>query len=360
MYGTPKNSADIFARFGIVGERVTPTIPINPSVVDVGNIGENNTSQKLKQLTTKPVAGAVFTEAGIRYVEQGTGHVYEINLITGSEALISGTTLPETAEAIFSNNSLYVAITSYNTLGNKTIVGEITDDGSVTGVVLPSGATDVSFADATNTLFYRVEGQDYSTGYSYDIIQARGTEIFKIPLRDVHVLWSSPLYVYTTPSFAQKGYLYQVSQNELMYTTPGGTGLMGVSYDDGVVVTKVSETNVSSFALTHSGVATALPLPLISEKCTQNHARRNALYCTTPTDINAGTFPDDWYKGTLSYSDILWDIDVAGGSATALSNFLLESGREIDVSKIGTNETGAYIYFINKNDNTLWMFDTTP
>jgi hypothetical protein len=38
-------------------------------------------------------------------------------------------------------------------------------------------------------------------------------------------------------------------------------------------------------------------------------------------------------------------------------NFLSESGREMDVHKIEVDETGMRLLFVNKNDNSLWMFD---
>ncbi len=36
-----------------------------------------------------------------------------------------------------------------------------------------------------------------------------------------------------------------------------------------------------------------------------------------------------------------------------------ESGREIDVSELHIDTDGQYVYFVNKNDGTLWLFDTT-
>ncbi len=63
--------------------------------------------------------------------------------------------------------------------------------------------------------------------------------------------------------------------------------------------------------------------------------------------------------GTISFSDALWEVDTKNVISTPLVNLLIESGREIDVSQIGTDPEGKYIWFINKNDDTLWMYDTT-
>ncbi len=360
-YGTPKNTDELFARFGF-GEETIISTTTSPVVVDTNPNDEKKKDQKLKQLTTRPVAGAVFTPNGIRYVEQGTGHVYQINLKNDAETLISGTTIPQTTDAVFSSDGTFVAITTLDTLGSETVIGEIVmgenSSGSTETVLLPRGVTDLAFSTATSTLMYLLKGSTGSTGFSYNSKKGSATQIFNIPLRDVHVLWGTPLYVYTTPTSLQTGYLYTIVKNDLGYVTPGTPGLMGILYDSGVITTRVTDTGITSSALNKTGDIIPLPLPLIPEKCTKNPGQKDALYCAVPTDLH-GTFPDSWYIGSVSFSDILWSVDVPRGEATAISNFLSESGREIDVLKIGTNSTGDLVHFINKNDNTLWMFDTT-
>jgi len=363
MYGKPTNTDEIFAQFGLGGDDATPVINPELSSVDVGSISNDSARQKLKQLTTRPVAGAVFSTSSIRYVEQGTGHVYEIDLQNGAEQLVSGTTIPQTTEATFSKDGEYVAITSYILSGKKTIVGTISQnengDGSTEGVTLPLGATEIQFGTAPGTIQYLMRDTSGSLGYSYNIKKETSTQLFNIVLRDVHVLWGEPIYVYTTPTSQQEGNLYKVSKNNLVYVAEGETGLIAFRYDEGVLLTTLASKNEQYFALTNDGKQISQSFPSLPEKCVQNPAKARSVYCSIPFTIDTAEFPDDWYKGTISYSDLLWSIDIETGEATGLSEFLLESGREIDVSQIGTNDTGTYIWFINKNDNTLWMFDTT-
>ncbi len=362
-YGKPGNTDEIFAKFGLGGEVTSPEVNPVTSTVDVDDRKETGATQKLKQLTTRPVAGAVFIASGIRYVEQGTGHIYDIDFQSGKETLKSGTTITQATEALFSKDASYVAITSYTPTGKKTVVGTIqqgqNNSESIEGVALPLDATEVAFGSATGTINYILKNTLGSSGYSYDIKKGVSTELFTITLRDIHVLWGNPLYVYTIPTAQQKGTVYKVSKNNLVYVTEGGMGLVAFRYDDGIVTTTLTKENKSFFAISNTSKITGQALPFIPEKCVQNPAKEHHAYCTTPTESNRGAFPDDWYKGVISYSDVLWNMDITTGIASPLSEFLTESGREIDVSKIGTNETGSYIWFINKNDNTLWMFDTT-
>lgn len=359
-FGAPKSSSEVFSHFTTSGDQLPVVTP--QSTVDVSPETNTGAPKKLRQLTTKPVAGAVFTDAGLRYVEKGTGHIYDINLTTGVETLTKGTTIPQSSDAVFSSDGRYVAISSHSDSGDKTILEEISVDAgtkNTEGIALPEGARDVYFGDATSSLMYAIKEASGVSGYTYNINKGSGVQVFNIPLRDIRVLWGSPLYVYTTPSGLQSGYLYQVAGSDMKYVSKGGNGLTALRYQGGVVVTTVGDTDVSSRAIATTSKERKIPLTLIPEKCTHDAVTLHSLICSAPYTVSANDFPDAWYKGAVAFSDALWRVDMQSGRGLLLSDFLSESGRKIDVSHIGTNETGTFIYFINKNDNTLWMFDTT-
>lgn len=357
-YGVPKNADEVFARFGTATDAGTSVI-VDSTRIDTQDTTTTGAPQALKQLTTRPVAGAGFvgTGNGIRYVEQGTGHIYEINLVTGEEKLVSGTTIPGTREAVFSSDGSYVAITMQEGNTEKTLVGTLDTGTQFKGVSLPVGATEIAFGNATGTVHYMVKETSGTVGYSYKIASDTSSRVFSLPLRDIHVLWGDSLYVYTTPTAQQEGYLYKVVQNDLVYVTSGARGLTALTSKDTALVTSSNGTEVTTSRIEHGFKDIPQPFPLIPEKCV---VTSRATYCAIPKEnLDAQSFPDAWYKGTVSYTDSLWEIYVTDGGATMVVDFLAESGRAIDVSTIGANMSGALIYFINKNDNTLWEFDTT-
>ena len=363
LFGAPKSTADVFARFGIGGEQEVTPVETPDTRIDVATSTEMGVIQKLRQLTTRPVAGAAFDDAGIRYIEQGTGHMYHIDLRNGEEILMSGTTIPHTTTALFSQDASSVLITSRGESGNNTIVGKVVTDtvtgGTIEGVSLPQGAREITFGTATNTVHYILDTETGSAGYSYNTVKKISQQIFTSPLRDIRILWGTPLYAYTTPTATQEGYLYKIVDNELIYTTSGGPGLMGVRYADGVLITKTTAGKTASIVHTNSGEETNQAFPFIPEKCVMNPIQDEVVFCATPRNRAQEMFPDDWYKGVTSYSDLLWSLNISTGEATPLSDFAADSGREIDVIKIGTDAGGKNIWFINKNNNTLWMFDAT-
>lgn len=358
-YGAPKNSEEVFARFGFGKDTVVDPNPVvTPSTIEVPDDRDSNASQKLQQLTTRPVAGATFLESNILYVEQGTGHIYSINLEDGTETLVNGTTLAQSAEAVFSSNGLYVAITTYTPSGNSVVIQKTKlEEGDIESVTLPAGAREVTFSKDSRSVMYFLKDATGGSGYLYDLITEKNTSLFTIPLRDVRVLWGTPTYVYTTPSASSVGFMYEIEGGLLSYVAHGGFGLTGLAFDSGVAITKITDSTIQTSVLSKKGGSTNLPVTLIPEKCVTQKTR---FYCAVPnTNLDQKTFPDSWYKGTLSYSDVLWSIDTTTGVSTVLSNFLAESGREVDVSKIGIDTEGNRVYFINKNDNTLWLFDMT-
>lgn len=356
MFGAPKNSAEVFARFGVGSDAETPVLPENTNV-DVGAVSNEGAPQALKQLTTRPVAGAGFVDGGIRYVEQGTGHIYAIDLTTGAETLLSGTTIPGTRSAVFSPNGSHVALTMNDAGTDKTLAGKVVTGGQFSGIALPKGASNIAFGNATGTLQFTMRAVTGSTGYSYNIERDASTQIFAIPLQDIHVLWGNPVYVYTTPTAKQTGYIYTLLENELVYVTEGEPGLMGFATSDGLVVNRNTDSEILSYAINSKGEKNIQPFTYIPEKCTSGESY---VYCAIPKyAIDPSTFPDDWYMGTIALEDTLWKVDIVKGSAVQLVDFTAESGRSIDVSHIGADADGTRIYFTNKNDNTLWMFDTS-
>ncbi len=354
MFGAPENGEDIFANFG----SGSPSV-FEPSSSQNGGSNDTASRKALRQLTTRPVAGAVFIGERVRYMERGTGHLYEIQLLSGNETLLSGTTLPRTTDAIFNETGERVLITYDTEAGIQTVLGTYVSDssgGKIETLQLPPRAREAAFT-VENTISY-IEPTDIGTvGVQYHIGTGQTSVLFSIPLRDIQIVWGTDTYVYTTPSGAQIGHLYRITNGSLGYVAPGGVGLMAFPALYGIGMTKITESSLTS---SHVSAAETRPLPLslFPQKCTEEPVGGH-LICAAPFKMPEALYPDDWYKGIVSFSDGLWKINITSGEGALLSDFEVESGREVDVSKIGVSANGDYIYFINKNDGTLWMYDTS-
>lgn len=355
MYGVPQSSDNTFTNLDVNGEFSEPSNVAD----DINQDTFTETPQVLRQLTERSVAGAGFTESGIRYVEQGTGHIYEIHLETGKETLLSGTTLPQATQALFSQTAKKLAITTFTSYGTQTLVGEIStssDQGRFENVGLPQNASEIYFSADELHLNYILKQKDGAVGYQYELKSGKNTQIFSIPLSDVRVVWGTPIHVYTTPTGVQEGHLYAInSKGSLNYTTKGAKGLLAMSYDEGIVTSSKNSDSFNVQSIQSDGTFIDHVHPFIPEKCTLVGA--NSFYCGVPINIEEGTFPDSWYMGTVSYNDTLWFMNAKTGVSRIVLNPVEEIGKNLDIHKIGINPLGTKVYLINKTDNTLWLYD---
>jgi hypothetical protein len=279
----------------------------------------------------------------------------------GNETLIASLTTPRVVEAVFSPEATRVALISENGNVLETYVGTFTKndagEGSIDGINLPTNVREIGFSDTGEEVYYLEETVSGTAGRAYDVLRQTSRTLFTIPFKDVRVLWGDTSYVYTSPSIHQSGYLYKVTGStlELIET---GRGLTAFAYENGFVVAREKNELFNATAYESSG-STILPYRALPEKCTGDNGATSSVFCAEPLIVPEGEYPDDWYKGVVSFSDTIWHSDVALGSDEFLVDLLAESGRSIDVVAIGNSLDGNYLYFINKNDDTLWMYDLT-
>jgi hypothetical protein len=252
----------------------------------------------------------------------------------------------------------HIALTSEYETGLITTLGSLRGVGGGGGTLdlieLPEGAREVGFATSSDNLRFFVPNASGGTGYAYDIAGASTVELFSLPLRDVRIQWGAKMLVYTTPSAYAMGYVYHVGKGGLEYITEGGKGLMAYGHASGTIVSSLSNGKL----VTRDPKYGSVPLlTLFPEKCTVVIDAPRFTFCASPSSLPQGTYPDDWYKGVIGFTDAILRVDVASSTATVLSVLEDESGRPIDVWDIGTNEQGTLIHFINKYDGALWMLD---
>ncbi len=364
LYDVPKSVDEVFARL-----TEAPNDPVfvgneNETTIDVEDPTDANEDgadarTRLYQLTTRPVAGATFIDGGIRYVERGTGHIYEIDIEGGNERIVSGTTIQRAMRAIFSPSGDQVALIREGEDGLETMLGALMNSGAgdrgLSLTPLPEGAEEVGFSINGDILNFFVPGGASGTGYAYTIATEKTVPLFTIPLTDVRILWGTPTYLFTTPSAHANGYVYRIGKSGLDYVTEGGKGLMAFRHASGTLVSTITSNGME----TRDVVRGPIPVvKLFTEKCTTKQPRSPLVICATPNSLDtSATYPDDWYKGIADFSDTIIEINSASSTVRGLSNLEEESGRPIDVSMIGTNKAGNMVYMVNKLDGALWALD---
>ena len=246
MFGPPSTVNDVLTKFSFGGNSSPTIVATGTSTVDTSSLTNTGVLQPLRQLTTRPVAGAAFIDGGIRYVEKGTGYIYDIDLSSGQESLAGGTTIPQAVGAVFSPSGNRLAITAEKKDSHEITVGTITrndaGEGVLDGIRLPENTHDVAFDNSGEKLWYLKETNAGTEGHEFDIPKQSDRTLFSIPLKDVRALWGKDTYIYTTPSVAQTGYIYKVDNGSLQYLREGGLGLMGIEYRGGLIPLVASST----------------------------------------------------------------------------------------------------------------------
>ncbi|MEZ4194898.1 MAG: hypothetical protein R3B53_00660 [Candidatus Paceibacterota bacterium] len=137
FFGTPQDPKQVFSDLGFGGEEETGIV-IPPPIEEP--LPETPAERpKLRQLTTRPVVGFVEVQATttdpvtVYYAEAGTGHIYEVDPLSGNEKRISNTTIAEASYATFSPLGDYVAVRSgHDRRANSITLGTLNKtDGSL-------------------------------------------------------------------------------------------------------------------------------------------------------------------------------------------------------------------------------------
>lgn len=365
LNGRPDNLADVsFPNpFGNTEEQPTvfePTpVPTAPATTTPG------TPDALRMIARGPVAGAVFIERDeqtyIRYATRGTGHLFEINPQTGDEVRISGTTIPRTTEAVWSpQGTRVVLITETGTGAERVFVGSLvrTDDGEevLESIEIDPSASNVTFAEGGESLFYTTHNSEGSIGYAHDLRTNEREIVFSTPVRSITVgTWEPELITYTTPTSELPGYAYTGASFTRLFG--GQYGLVITAGDSSRIVSFIEDDVFMSRAQTPSG--TSLAIPVLPEKCAVDSFTEQIFWCGAPLEVLSDSFPDRWYQGAVSLNDLIWQLDTRTGAATLLSVPSDDVGEPIDVIDMQVSSDGSMLLFINKRDGTLWIQETT-
>ncbi|HEX9608953.1 MAG TPA: hypothetical protein VGA06_01940 [Candidatus Paceibacterota bacterium] len=367
--GTSTSIRDVLP-FGLGGsDRETSSrTPLNANETSTGSASTDSTPiLELRQLHEKPVAGAItFEEAGtstVRFVERESGHVFEITEEERTPRRITNTTLPRIQEALWATKEMVLLRYLSDTGDVQTFVAKVTlasagdGVGELQGTFLPPDI--ISLAVRPGAAFYTVLGEE--RGYVENLTSGVARSILPIPFTEWLPSWISPnrLALTSKPSASAAGVLYTLNTEtgSLSRVLGGRFGLVTLVSPDGNQVL-FSERSSSGFSLhvfaIDSGSATALPQRTIPEKCAWSSLLPKTAYCGVPDQVPGGEYPDVWYQGKISFTDAVWALNTADGSAELLKRPLDVSGAMLDITNPLLTEDESHFVFTNKKDGTLW------
>ncbi len=355
--------------------------------------GKEGDYTRLYELHKTPVAGIGFYEVkgattkasktktstvtprilSARYIERGLGHIYETSLASFSEARIVNETRPRITEAFFGNNSKSVAVRYIEEgYGSETIESRILALGTATSssgfykteeTILPNSIPFMAVAeDGADKFLYLTSGVDTSSG---TLVTSKGvkTGIFSSAFTEwIPQFPNQNLATLTTrPSGNVPGYLFflDTTTKALTRILDGVNGLTTNTSRNGKLVAysetkeRVPELFVYDVVKKETRGLFKQTLP---EKCAWSIKETNIIYCAVPQKISPAVYPDQWYRGTVSFSDSLWKIDTTTSFAEKILVPSEYRVSELDIINPVLSSDDSYILFINKKTGTPWVY----
>jgi hypothetical protein len=333
---------------------------------------------KLRQISTTPIAGvgasSTASSSLVRYMDRGTGHVYEVDSLLPEAKKLSNTTLPKIYEAYW-NKNLNALVLRYLRNETDTITNfyaEVRSTGTSTtetpfevkGRFLVPDIQQVAISPMGNRIFTWNIENSRGVGYVSGFDETAKVKVADTPMTQVVLDWpeTNTVTIQTKASSGLIGYLYSIDiRNGVMNKVLGDVrGLVGKVSKDGLKVF-YSSSNSNSIKTYYSDIKTGVNQEVIfktlADKCVWSTLRKNEVYCAVPTEIASGSYPDDWYSGKISFIDQIWHLDTTTGEVHLLANLLNLSNKLMDATDLILDPKEDFLYFTNKRDLTLWSLD---
>ena len=353
-------------------------IPNTPTEEQPSRPNEPLKLPKLRQLSATPIAGmSASTTASsslVRFMDRGTGHIYEADDISNDIKKLSNTTLPKIYESYWNKNLTALVlrylrdesdvVSNFYAELRPAATSTTSTAYEVKGKYLSPDIGQVTVSPQGDKIFTWNIENGRGMGYTSTFDERNKVRVADTPLTQVVAEWpeANTVTLATKASASAAGYFYSldIRNGSLKKIVGGFRGLAGkLNKDASRALFSSGGTNTikTSYTIIKDGVAQETLFKTLADKCVWSTLRKNEVYCAVPTEIANGVYPDDWYKGTISFIDQIWHLDTTTGEVHLLANLLDLSNKLVDATELTLDPKENFLYFINKRDLTLWSLD---
>lgn len=251
-------------------------------------------------------------------------------------------------DAINTDCTNTIAALIQKTAGIQKVTGDFIDPGIIRGDVSPDG---------TQLFYLKPSASGGVVGIITDSVGRNPKQIFSSPFTEWKPQWVNPttIALTTLASSEADGYMYFLNPvtgdfQKVMGPIRGLTTLVNPSASTVLMSSSANKRFSLATYTVATGTITPRDLSTLPAKCTwQNDT---VAFCAVPQDITSGQYPDDWYQGLTTFNDSFWSIDTAQNSTTNI----VSPSQKFDADHLLVSPDGAYLYFINRIDGTLWSY----
>lgn len=328
--------------------------------------GESAPQSKLFEISSAPVAGFVsFAKNGftiVRFADRATGHIFDVDPTTLEKTQISNDTLPKVYEAVFNADGSRVVFRSLEN-DSDTIKSDLLtlippsasstqDIYSISKTALQDNINEL--VGLKNAVFFT--RSDSNSVYSAGFDNKAPKSLLSIPFTSWRLSpYGNSLLVYTKASSKELGYAYLVNGGSLTKVLGPLNGLVVLPSADGtnLLYSYLDSGNHLKVKNQKTGVSVEITPDTLAEKCVWSIKQTNLVYCAVPDSVS-GNEPDSWYQGSTHFADQIWRFDANSPFTDLLADSKKDSSETIDAIDLALSPNEDYLFFINKNDLTLW------
>lgn len=316
----------------------------------------------LTLLSAEAVAGFGITgTTGVRYIERQTGHVFDVSPQGETKLRISNTTIPKVFDALWAQGAAR-AILKYFEGDALRVVAATFSASSTQAIPLSSLLLDSAFSPAGAEFAYLLpsgDGADLITAKADNTGQRR---IANFAFQDFALLWptNDTFALVNRPSGVAEGFYfaYNTRTGALIKRLGGVLGLeiklspAGRSF----VYSSYNEQNRKPelFFAPETGTPQNLSVAAMASQCAFSRRDADIIYCANDSNPPRGIYPDEWLQGVIELRDLIWKINTK-----TRENVILPVGRFFDIEKLEISDDDAFLYFMEKENHSLWSYALT-
>jgi hypothetical protein len=350
---------------GSTAENIEGGFGFAPSTESPAEEGEEPRAPRFWRVSTSPVAGAGFVSAGpvpiLRYVERSTGHIFDVDPLTGAVTRRTNRLIPKVYEALIGPNDTVIHRTVTDTGERETFVGQLATtsvDGftPLTGTDLGPAVRDIAFTES-GIIFLSETESGATQLIEAEIDGSKPVERRILSAGDFRLesLNDGRVILTERPASGIPGYSYEVGTAlvPLARAVPGLT--LTARASSTAVIIGTDDGSKLSLAVRPAKNASLVPIELttIADKCVWMPGISLTAYCAVPRALPTLGFLTNWHRGTVHTSDSWHLIDAGAGKSEKF--FDIREDDAIDVERPITDQDGNFIAFINARDKSLWM-----
>ena len=336
-------------------------------IVATSSVGSTTATSSSKKITKPKVLGQ---EEKIRYIERGTGRVFETSSSTIAVNRITNSTYTRLVESFFDKkgNSVLMRDLLGNSdvietrLGTPTLETTTSTEMSLKTKLLPYNLYSVAMSPEKDSFVWYVEQKGVGSSINTSRLDGTGiTNLYKSPFREWLLSWplTNTIVLNTKPSAHSEGFAYSINTKTKAFKritggqkglttlmSPDGSNVLVGEAIDGTMKLSVLNLKTNSYTEVHASI--------LPEKCVWSKLEKNVIFCAASESIVYAPYPDAWYQGLVFFDDNIWKINTATQENYLLYTIKSSVKGGLDATNLSLDKNEDYLLFTNKKDLSLW------